>query len=169
MATRRLIIAGAIATFGIAAAIATAQTTTSTLSAWIGGSISAQIAAADQARDTVRAQIAAIRQARGTTVASSLAGRWQSTRFVRDAYPWHLQLQRNVKDGTISGRITVAGSGTLSVGSISGKITDTDVSGVITNQAGTRLGTFAGSLFAKGMSGTYETADGDVGTWSYAG
>jgi len=167
MTTRRLIIAGALATFATAAAIATAQTTR--LSAWLGGDLSAQITAADQARDAARAEIAAIRRARGRTVASSLAGHWQSTRFVRDAMPWHLQLQRNADDGTISGRITVVGSGTLSAGKISGKIIDNAVSGVIVNAAGTQVGTFTGSVFTGGMSGTYETTDGDVGTWNYAG
>ena len=40
---------------------------------------------------------------------------------------------------------------------------------MIINQAGAQLGTFTGSVFANGMSGTYETRDGDVGTWSHAG
>jgi hypothetical protein len=39
---------------------------------------------------------------------------------------------------------------------------------VITDAAGRQLATFSGTADAGGMSGTYRTADGDEGGWSYA-
>lgn len=120
---------------------------------------------AAEVREAARARIAALRHARRTQAALHPAGRWQSRRAGHEARPWRAQLARDTETGALTGRIVVVGSGLLSDGAVIGAIDGTRVSGAI-SERGARVATFTGSVFTGGMSGTYETASGDTGTWS---
>ena len=68
----------------------------------------------------------------------------------------------------LSGRVTLMGS-PLDQARIEGQVTGADVDGVLLDDAGTQVGTFSGTITSGGIAGTYTTADGDTGDWSWAG
>jgi len=123
----------------------------------------------EQAQQEVRDRIAAVRAAHQTTITLARTGHWQSTRFLRQPQAWQVQLQKNTQDGSITGSLRLVGSALFTQGLITGHVDDTTVAGIVTNASGAQLATFTGSVFAAGMSGTYATSDGDVGTWSADG
>ena len=139
--------------------------------AWLeqqpAGQVTPAIDAAAEARRVVRDRIAAVRALHRTTVPLSRAGQWQSQRTGRGAQSWQVQAFQNTEDETLSGRITIGGSGLFSEAKITGKIDGAIVSGVVTGDDDSQLATFTGTVSATGMSGTYETADGDTGIWSH--
>jgi len=117
-------------------------------------------------RQAVRDRIATVRAERGKLVSQVHRGRWQSERYNRSAQPWFVQLKENRDDGTITGHVTVVGSGLFSKGNISGKFDGSTVSGFVTDDSGIQLATFSGSVSPdSAMSGSYITSDGDVGSW----
>ncbi len=124
-----------------------------------------------QNRQAIHDRIAAARASRGKVVALARNGRWKSERAGRvsaaDEQPWHVQLQHNTDDGTISGHLGVVGSGLFSDGIISGHVDGRSVTGVVTDDSGAQLATFTGTVSRSGMIGTYLTTDGDSGSWSY--
>ncbi len=146
---------------------------TLTVSAQEGGVINSWLqqhqqegaAPAADAERAVRARIAAVREARATTVAMPRSGRWQSARFGTDARPWLAQVQRNIVDNSLAGQLTVIGSSRIGAAKISGRIEGSACAGVVTDDHGTQLASFTGTVTAAGMSGTYATPDGDSGTW----
>lgn len=99
---------------------------------------------------------------------STGGGRWQSHRNGSDQNGWQLQLQR-FDDDSIAGKIAVVGSPLIQHAQIVGHVTGTDVDGVLLDDNGKQVGTFSGSVFKKGASGTYTTADGDSGLWNWDG
>ena len=121
-----------------------------------------------QARQAVRDHIAMLRESRDKVQAFSRDGQWKSDRWQsRSPQPWFIQAQQNSDDGTLTGRLSVVGSGSLSGGTINGKIDEKSVSGTIIDDAGGRLATFTGSRSGIHFAGTYQTADGDFGSCSY--
>jgi hypothetical protein len=122
-------------------------------------------------RQAVHDRIAAARANRGKVVVLARNGRWRSERAGRvsaaEDQPWYVQLQHNTDDGTISGHLSVVGSGLFSDGTISGHVDGRSVTGVVTDDGGAQLATFTGTVSPTGMSGTYLTTDGDSGSWSY--
>ena len=128
-------------------------------------------AAADadtQARQAVRERIAALRESRGTAQAFARNGQWTTDRWQsRRPQPWFVQAQQNSADGSLTGRLSVFGSGSLSGGTINGKIDGSSVFGTINDDQGAQLATFSGSRAGNHFTGTYQTADGDFGSWSY--
>jgi hypothetical protein len=133
------------------------------------------VADADPAteRQAIRDRIAAGRASRGRVTALNANGHWRSerlanlsTRRLREQQ-WFVQLERNAGDGTVSGHLTVVGSGSLTGGVIAGRITDTQLSGTVTDDTGAQLATFIGTVNGNAMSGSYTTHDGDSGDWSY--
>ncbi|HVN84387.1 MAG TPA: hypothetical protein VMW17_06025 [Candidatus Binatia bacterium] len=121
-----------------------------------------------QARQAVRNHIATLRESRGTVQAFARDGQWRSDRWQsRSPQPWFIQAQQNSDDGMLTGRLSVVGSGSLSGGTINGKIDGSSVFGTINDDQGAQLATFSGSRAGNHFTGTYQTADGDFGSWSY--
>jgi hypothetical protein len=117
------------------------------------------------ARSAVRLRMAAVRASRAKIAAFSRTGHWKSDRLIGERQSWAIQAQQNEDDGTLTGKLTVVGSGLFSHGNISGKLSGNTVSGIVTDKNGTQLATFTGTASTTGMSGSYTTADGDVGSW----
>jgi hypothetical protein len=95
------------------------------------------------------------------------AGHWQSRRRA-DVQGWQIQVKR-LDDDSLTGRITVVGSSLIQQGKIEGQISGTDVDGVIVGDDDVQIATFTGVMAKQRMSGTYTTADGDSGNWSWEG
>ena len=97
-------------------------------------------------------------------------GRWHSGRAHddRDQRAWHLHVERG-DDDSLVGRIGLVGSPTLTSAQIEGQISGKDVYGVLVDDAGMQVGTFDGTLANNRVNGTYQTADGDSGNWSWDG
>jgi len=119
------------------------------------------------AQQAIRDQIATVRGRRAATVMLSRAGEWRSTVQPNARQRLIFQVQQNTNDGTVGGRVIVSGSSRFSDANISGRVTSGRVSGAVTDGSGFQLATFTGAASATGMSGRYETFDGDRGTWSY--
>jgi len=81
--------------------------------------------------------------------------------------PWTLQVTRGA-DNSISGRVAVARSPLLTSGNVQGQIVGENVSGTITDDAGTIVARFEGTINAGGMWGTYTDCTGGVGAWEGA-
>ena len=96
------------------------------------------------------------------------AGRWQSQRDNLGNRDWHVQIQR-FDDDSIEGSLIVIGSPTLHKVRLEGRVDGDEVYGVLVGDSKQQVGTFTGSVFEAGVSGTYTTADGDSGSWSWAG
>lgn len=99
---------------------------------------------------------------------STGGGRWQSHQNAANQNGWQVQLQR-FDDDSITGKIMILGSRSIQHAQIVGQVTGTDVDGVLLDSNGRQVGTFSGSVFKKGASGTYTTVDGDTGNWSWDG
>jgi hypothetical protein len=96
------------------------------------------------------------------------AGRWQSQRDTLGHRDWQVQIQR-FDDDSIEGSLIVIGSPTLHKVRLEGRVDGEEVYGVLLGDSNRQVGTFTGSVFEAGVSGTYTTADGDSGSWSWAG
>jgi hypothetical protein len=118
------------------------------------------------ARSAVRQRMAAVRASRAKIAAFSRTGHWKSDRLIGERQSWAIQAQQNEDDGTLAAKLTVVGSSLFSHGNISGKLDGNTVSGIVTDKNGTQLATFTGTASTSGMSGSYTTADGDVGSWT---
>lgn len=81
---------------------------------------------------------------------------------------WQLQVKQ-MDDNSLTGRITIVGSPRIQQARIEGQISGSAVDGVLVDNADTQIGTFTGSVSNGSVSGTYTTADGDTGTWSWDG
>jgi hypothetical protein len=81
---------------------------------------------------------------------------------------WHVQLKR-FDDGSLSGRVLIVGSPLLDHAEIQGQVTGSEVDGVLLDDGGRQVGTFSGTLSNGTVSGTYTTADGDLGNWRWDG
>jgi hypothetical protein len=99
---------------------------------------------------------------------STGGGTWQSHQNGADQNGWQVQLQR-FDDDSITGKLRILGSARIHQAQIVGQVTGSDVDGVLLDDTGKQMGTFSGSVFTKGASGSYTTADGDTGVWSWDG
>jgi hypothetical protein len=81
---------------------------------------------------------------------------------------WQVQL-KHLEDGSLSGRVVIVGSPVLDHAEIQGQVTGSEVDGVLLDDGGRQVGTFSGSIANGTVGGTYSTADGDVGDWSWEG
>jgi hypothetical protein len=117
------------------------------------------------ARQLVRERMGAARESREKLIPIARGGRWRSDGAGRTSESWYANLHQNTDDGTISGRLNIVGSRLFTEGKVSGRVDGTSVSGVVTAEDGTQLATFSGTVSGSTMSGTYQTSDGDVGTW----
>jgi len=81
---------------------------------------------------------------------------------------WQVQLKQR-DDDSLSGRVLIVGSPVLDHAQIQGQITGSEVDGVLLDDNGRQVGTFSGAVRNDRVSGTYTTADGDVGDWSWDG
>ena len=95
-------------------------------------------------------------------------GNWQSQRRDPEQHGWQVQLKHS-DDDSLSGRITVAGSSLIQNARIEGQVSGNEIYGVLVDDNDAQVGTFTGSIFKQGMSGTYTTADGDTGNWNWDG
>ena len=96
------------------------------------------------------------------------AGRWQSQRDNLGHRDWQVQIQR-FDDDSIEGSLIVIGSPTLHKVRLEGRVDGDEVYGALVGDSNRQVGSFTGSVFEGGVSGTYTTADGDSGSWSWAG
>ncbi len=96
------------------------------------------------------------------------AGRWQSHRDRTKRESWQLQMKR-FDDNSLSGRVVVAGSPLMDHAAIQGQLSGPEVDGVLLDDDGRQIGTFSGAIGTSGIAGTYATADGDAGDWSWEG
>jgi hypothetical protein len=106
-------------------------------------------------------------ETRGTTGQAVGAGRWQSQRDGLGSRDWHLQLKR-FDDDSIEGSLIIVGSELNNV-RLEGRVDGDDVYGAMVDDSNRQVGTFTGSIFAGGVSGTYATTSGDTGNWTWAG
>lgn len=114
--------------------------------------------------------LAAAREAAVTKDLLARAGLWRSATLGTADRSWHVQLERDRRDGTISGTIAVAGSTLLGQAArVDGRIDGEKVSGVITDDSGRQVASFSGTAGEDGMAGTYTTVDGDSGEWRHGG
>ncbi len=95
-------------------------------------------------------------------------GNWQSHRDALDKRGWQIQM-KHFDDDSLSGRIIIVGSPRLQQARLEGRVDGTQVYGVLVDDHDSQVGTFTGSIYQNSVSGTYTTADGDTGDWSYAG
>jgi len=94
-------------------------------------------------------------------------GNWQSHRDGLDKRGWQIQM-KHFDDDSLSGRIVIVGS-RLQQARLEGRVDGTQVYGVLVDDHDSQVGTFTGSIYQNSVSGTYTTADGDTGDWSYEG
>ena len=95
------------------------------------------------------------------------AGSWRHrNEAARQA--WQAQMKR-FDDDSLSGRVVVVGSPLMDHAAVQGQVTGADVDGVLLDDDGRQVATFSGAIRGAGVSGTYTTADGDVGDWSWDG
>jgi hypothetical protein len=95
-------------------------------------------------------------------------GHWNSDSDAANARGWQTQLA-HFDDDSLTGRITLTGPTRLSGARLEGQISGNEVTGVLVGDNDMQVGTFTGSIYAESVSGTYTTADGDSGTWSWDG
>ena len=81
---------------------------------------------------------------------------------------WQVQLKQ-MQDNSLAGRITIVGSPLIQQARIEGQISGSDVDGVLVDDSNAQIGTFTGTLSNGSVSGTYTTAAGDTGNWSWDG
>ena len=175
---KKYLFGAALLSVTVALAAWATEVTVTDFSDWLAGQPQSQQRQLDdrdlrdrgQERRAVRERIAAVREKRGKVEAFARSGRWKSQRGHvddRQPQPWHVQIERNKEDGSITGTIAVIGSGELGQGKIEGWMSGDTAVGVITNGAGNQLATFTGSASGNTISGSYETNGSDHGTWSY--
>ena len=81
---------------------------------------------------------------------------------------WQVQLKQ-LDDDSLAGRVLIVGSPVLDHAQIQGQVTGGEVDGVLLDDRGRQVGTFSGAIRNNHVGGTYTTADGDVGDWSWDG
>jgi len=81
---------------------------------------------------------------------------------------WQVQLKQR-DDDSLAGRVVIVGSPVLDHAQIQGQVTGSEVDGVLLDDSGRQVGTFSGAIRNNRVSGTYTTADGDVGEWRWDG
>jgi hypothetical protein len=114
--------------------------------------------------------LGASREAAAARDPLAASGPWRSGRFDAAERSWQVQLERDRRDGTISGTIAVAGSALLGAAArVDGRIDGEKVSGVITDDSGRQVASFSGTAGEDGMAGTFTTVDGDSGEWRHGG
>ncbi len=121
----------------------------------------------DPAQQAIADRIVAVRGAAAQAIVSNHNGQWQSGADSLGDRAFSVQLQRDPNSGAISGHVVVAGSNSLTAGNVVGQVTGNSVTGVVADATGFQIVSFTGSVSANAMSGTYQTFDGDSGTWSY--
>jgi len=101
--------------------------------------------------------------------ATNGAGIWKSRSqtLARATQEWALAVTRGADD-SLHGRISIADSPTLHGGNVHGRVSGKSVSGTITDDDGNFVAAFEGVLDGEEMAGTYRSADGDSGTWSWS-
>ncbi len=95
-------------------------------------------------------------------------GRWESHQTGNGPHGWQVQM-KHFDDDSVSGRAVIVGSPVMQHAQIQGQVTGTDVDGVLLDDNGVQVGTFSGTAGTNGLTGTYSTADGDIGNWSWDG
>ncbi len=95
-------------------------------------------------------------------------GRWESHQTGNGPHGWQVQMKR-FDDDSLSGRAVIVGSPLMQQVQIRGQVTGTEVDGVLLDDNGVQVGTFSGTAGTNGLTGTYTTADGDIGNWSWDG
>ncbi len=118
-----------------------------------------------EARRRIRGRIDDLRRARRDAEVSVHRVRWHSDQGMRDGEPWRMLLRRDRRDGTLGGRISTARPSPFADGTIRGRMDGEGISGQVVDAAGNQLGSFTGTVSGDAMSGTFESADGDYGTW----
>jgi hypothetical protein len=96
------------------------------------------------------------------------AGRWESPNAAGDKRDWQIEIER-FADDSIAGSIIVIGSPYLHKARIEGRVEGKEVYGVLVGDNESQVGTFSGTITDSGLSGTYTTKQGDSGNWSWAG
>ena len=120
------------------------------------------------ARETAELTVASLREARAERELVVRGGDWESGRFASEKSSWQVRLERERATNELRGAIRVDGSYALGrAARIEGTLTDNAANGVILDDEGSPLGSFSGIVTAEGMTGSYRTAAGDEGTWSY--
>ncbi len=94
-------------------------------------------------------------------------GRWESHQ-TGNGHHWQVQM-KHFDDDSLSGRAIIVGSPLMQHVQIQGQLTGTEVDGVLLDDNGVQVGTFSGTSGTGGLTGTYTTADGDIGDWSWDG
>src|SRR5258706_7794035 len=103
--------------------------------------------AAASERVAVEDQIAELRQARQEKEVVAKAGEWHSRRFQSNDRAWHVQLQRDLKTGKVTGQIQVNGARSVAgAAKVDGQMDGSLVSGVVLDDAGKQLATFSGGV-----------------------
>ena len=96
-------------------------------------------------------------------------GDWKTNgKAVKPAQQWSISLLHSA-DNALRGRISVAGSPLLDGGNVEGKILGSTVSGTISDDAGSYIAAFRGTVGKTGMAGTYTDRTGETGSWRWAG
>ncbi len=127
-----------------------------------------QEALSQAARETAELTVASLREARAERELVARAGEWESGRFASEKSSWQVRLERDRATNELRGAIRVDGSYALArAARIEGALTEGAANGVILDGEGNVLGSFSGIVTAEGMSGSYLTAAGDEGSWSY--
>jgi hypothetical protein len=166
---RTVLIAGSglIAVAAVLGALAQ-DTITAESTAWVGdGDFLGREDAAVEKHRAVSEQAAALRAARASVQPLAGRGRWESHQQAMTAKAFDVQLERTLRDGTLRGQIAVRESAAVGGGRIEGRIEGTTVSGLIVDESGAEVAAFAGEVAGTVMSGSYQTRDGDAGTWTY--
>jgi hypothetical protein len=96
------------------------------------------------------------------------AGRWESVQDAGEKRDWQIQVER-YGDGAIEGSIIVVGSPYLHKARLVGRVDGSEVYGVLLGDGEKQVGTFSGTVGDTGLSGTYRTEHGDSGNWSWPG
>jgi hypothetical protein len=96
-------------------------------------------------------------------------GDWKTDgKAVKPAQQWSISLLHSA-DNSLRGRISVAGSPLLDGGNVEGKIRGSAVSGTISDDSGSYIAAFRGTVGKTGMAGTYTDRTGETGSWRWAG
>ncbi len=94
-------------------------------------------------------------------------GRWESSRHGNGQQGWHVQM-KHFDDNSLAGRVNLVGA-VFDHANIQGLITGQQVEGVLLDDNENQVGTFSGVISTSGISGTYTTANGDSGNWTWDG
>ncbi len=94
-------------------------------------------------------------------------GRWESSRHENGQRGWHVQM-KHLDDNSLTGRVNLVGA-VFDHASIQGIVSGQQIEGVLLDDNENQVGTFSGVISTSGISGTYTTANGDSGNWTWDG